>query len=185
MTSLEPHEGAEPVAEPPGRAQQGSARAEHPEARLLEVRRRRGQKVLVLLFSAAAIAQVLFASFAFGHSRGPVPLKGSELVLGIGLAGLLGVAAAALLAPRRLRKGARLEARLGEGRHRRRVVMFDDYFLIGREIVLYETVRVARQEGERLILRYIDPRFEGPVLRELEGPEELVRAVAEQLGRSL
>lgn len=43
---------------------------------------------------------------------------------------------------------------------------------IDDEVVLRSAVRAVDLHDGRLVVRYVDPRASGPVLRELEGPSE-------------
>lgn len=149
--------------------------------RLAVIQRERKLKWLGGFLSSTAVAQLLFASFAFGHSRGPMPLTPLELVAGMGLALVFGVSLAFLTSRRRMEKRSSLVARLSEGRHTRRVAVFDDFFTIDQEVVLDGSIDRLDVQDDKLVLRYVDPRFDGPVLRELGGTptvlEKLVNAV--------
>lgn len=149
--------------------------------RLDEIRRARRVRVVGGVLFCIAIGQLFFAAFAFGHSRGPVPLRPIELLAGVGLALVFGGVLAATTARRRLEDTSDFVVRVTEGRHRRRVAVFDDFFTIDEEIVLGQTVQTAEVDDGRLILRYVDPRFDGPVLRELEGERTTLGQIASAL----
>jgi hypothetical protein len=146
--------------------------------RLAEIQRARKVRTVGGALTSIAVGQLLFAAFAFGHSRGPVPLQPLELLIGMGLALVFGAVLAVVTTRRRLETTSKFVLRLTEGRHRRRVAVFSDFFTIDQEVVLGGTVETLDVEDDKLVLRYIDPRFDGPVLRELEGtPNVLGRLV--------
>lgn len=65
------------------------------------------------------------------------------------------------------------------------MVRFEGYLTIGDEIVLDDTLERAERQDRRLVIRYIDPRFSGPVIRELEGDaRDLDRLRHALVGRS-
>jgi hypothetical protein len=135
------------------------------------------------LLSSLMVAQVLFASFAVGAHFGPVPLRPLELLLGSSMAILFALVVAPAVIRRRLEDGATLTASLREGRKTTRVVLFDDYLVLGPEIVLKASITSAEIDGSVLVLRYRDPRFEGVVLRELSGETPLLERIAASVDR--
>ena len=138
-------------------------------SRLLRVQRqRRAEAFLATLFNVV-VGQVFFASFAFGYMRGPGPVAAHEWVIGASTVFLTGLLVSGLLARRRRERRASWCLKLVEREKPCRVVRFDGYLTIGDEIVLDDAVQKAEREDGRLVLRYLDPRFSGPVLRELEG----------------
>ncbi len=132
---------------------------------------RRGHVISGLL-STVAVGQLFFAAFAFGHARGPMPLRALEVLAGMSFALMASIFLAGLFRRRRLERGANSLLRLQEGRRRRRVALFDGYFSIDDEVVLASAVQSAEVNSGRLLLRYVDPAHSGPVLRELEGRVE-------------
>src|SRR5262249_36992821 len=121
------------------------------------------------LISAIATTEFLLASFSIGAYFGPGPLKPIEIALGGGAALALGVGAALPMIRRRLEKDATFSATFSEGRRAVRAVVFEDYFLLGPEVVLRALVSSVELETDVLVLRYQDPRYGGVVLRELAG----------------
>lgn len=148
---------------------------------LNEVEHRRRLEAMAGLVSAVAVGQLFFAAFAFGHSRGPTSMGTGELLSGMVGALFLSVLIAALLRRRRLERRADVVLRAREGRHARRVAVFERHVTIDDEVVLRAAVDRVEREPGRIRLRYIDPRHSGPVLRELEGD----RADLDRLGEAL
>ncbi len=134
--------------------------------------------------SAVLVGQVLFGAFVFGHGRGPVPIRGIEVLAGMSAALLLSLLFAPWWARRRAQEGASWVGRLREGRHTRRLLVFDDCFIVEGEVILYDQVLRHQQDGERLTLRYRDPKHEGPVHREFDGPEEAVRRLRRRMEKA-
>ena len=62
--------------------------------------------------------------------------------------------------------------------------MFDDHLMIDQEIVLLSTVDTAELKESSLLLRYRDPRFDGRLLRELEGDKSLLKRLQGELRRA-
>lgn len=122
--------------------------------------------------------QLLFASFVFGHGRGPMPMPTAEVLLGMLGALTLSLLVAPYAVRRRKKQSARFGGTATEGRHQRRVLAYDDHFLLAGEVILYDMVERFAVDGERLTFRYFDPRHEGPVLRELEGAPALTERLA-------
>lgn len=149
--------------------------------RLEGVERRRRLNVVAGLLSSVAVGQLFFAAFAFGHARGPLPLRAIEVLAGMSGALFLSLLVARLMRRSRLEKTADRVLDLREGRHRRRVVLYPDYFVLDREVVLFASVQTADVEERKLLLRYLDPRHSGPVLRELSGSREALSRFAERL----
>jgi hypothetical protein len=137
--------------------------------RVETIRRQRALKAANAALSAIVVAQVSFASFAIGHALGPSPMRKLELVAGIALSFVFGVALGLPLVRRKLEAGAHLKVDVTEGRHRRRVLVFDDHLVLDQEVVMLEQVTSADLEGNRLVLKYEDPAHGGRMLRELEG----------------
>lgn len=150
-------------------------------ARIDEIRRTRSLRAANGALVAIVVSQLLFASFAVGHALGPTPLRRLELAAGIALSFLAGVALALPVVRRRLEAGARLRADLSEGRHRRRVLLFDDHMVLDQEVVMLADVESAARDGRKLLLRYADPAHGGRMLRELSGDvqevDDLVRSL--------
>jgi hypothetical protein len=145
--------------------------------RLRGLRRRRRLEGAHRALSSVAVAQVLFVAFAVGHGQGPLRLTSAEFLSGLAIATAAGLARAWLTRRRAVESGARFAAQLREGRHPRRLLLFRDHLVLGREDILLDCLESVRSEGARLLLRYVDPRFDGPVLRELGGePAEVERA---------
>lgn len=130
---------------------------------------RRAKGATLAFFIAIGSAELMFLSFAVGSALGPFPLRPLEIVLGSTASFALGAGAATLMARRHLLKGSRFSCVVVEGRKKHRVVLFDDYLTIGREIVLREAIESVVVEARGLVLRYKDPKHDGPVLRELSG----------------
>ena len=84
----------------------------------------------------------------------------------------------------RLEQGATWMGQVKEGQRSRRVAIFDKYVTIDREIVVPTTVEKAAVEGESLMLRYVDPVAEGPVLREFAAPRSDLTRIADALQNS-
>lgn len=146
--------------------------------RLGDIDRARRTRGVSATIATVAFAQLLFASFVYGHGRGPVPMRASEVLLGMLAALIVALALAPLVVRRRRKKEAAFGGTAREGRHTRRVLAYDDYFVVSGEVILYDMVERFRAAGDRLELRYWDPRHEGPVLREIEAPEPLVDRLA-------
>jgi hypothetical protein len=138
-------------------------------------RRARGASATI---ATVAFGQLLFASFVYGHGRGPVQMQPSEVLLGMLAALLVSLVVAPFLVRRRRRKEAEFAGRANEGRHARRILAYGDYFVVSGEVILYDMVERFRAHGDQLELRYWDPRHEGPVLREIEAPTPLVERLA-------
>ncbi|MEM1022424.1 MAG: hypothetical protein AAGD10_16835 [Myxococcota bacterium] len=149
--------------------------------RVQQIERIQRLKAATGVTSTVLVGQVLFGAFVFGHGRGPVPIRGIEVLAGMAAALLLSLLFAPWWARRRTREGASWVGHLQEGRHARRLLVFDDCFIIEGEVILYEEVLRHEADGERLSLRYRDPKHEGPVLREFEGPPEATRRLARRL----
>jgi hypothetical protein len=153
------------------------------DAELLEqlssVERRRRLESVAGALSTVAVGQLLFAAFAFGSSRGPVPLLGAEVLIGILGTLVLSVLVAQVFRKRRLLRRATAVLRLREGPRLRRVALFEGYLTVDEEVVLPAAVQSATVEQDRLLLRYRDARHGGPVLRELEGPAAALGQVAD------
>lgn len=159
-----------------------SAAAELSDAELLErltvVERRRRVESVAGALTTVAVGQLLFAAFAFGHSRGPMPLRSVEVLVGILGTFVLSLIVAQVFRRRRLLRRATTVLRLREGPRIRRVALFEGYLAIDDELVLPEAVQSVTEDGERLLLRYRDARHGGPVLRELEGAAQSLAQVA-------
>jgi hypothetical protein len=137
---------------------------------------RRG-RVISGLLSTVAVGQLFFAAFAFGHARGPMPLRALEVLVGMSFALMISVFLAGLFRRRRLERAADVVLTFQEGRRRRRIALFDGYLSVDDEVVLVSAVQSAEVDSGHLILRYLDPTH-GPVLRDLEGTaEDLERVV--------
>ncbi len=152
--------------------------------RFEDIKRQRTLQSVAGALSSVVVCQVLFASFAVGHQRGPTPMTPLELIAGVTLALVLGIAFALPTIRRRLETDA--EFRLGavEGRHKRRVVLFEDHLVIDQDVVLLPAIDKAELKGTGLVLRYRDPTLEGPVLRELEGEESKLKRLQSELRRA-
>ncbi len=148
-----------------------------------EIRRQRSLQAANAALTAIVAAQLMYASFAIGHALGPTPMRRLELVAGIALSFLLGVALSFPFVKRRLENGAKLKARVTEGRRRRKVLVFDDHFLLDQEIVMLDRVQSVEQQEGRLVLRYEDPAHGGRMLRELEGSPSLLDSLERALSR--
>ena len=118
------------------------------------------------------IGQLLWGSFVIGYLRGPASMSLYEGLQGTALALALSLIVSRLLARRRRERSALWAVRLSERDKMCRVVRFEGYVTIGDEVVLDEAVQTADRDNGRLLLRYLDPRFSGPVLRELGGETE-------------
>ena len=151
--------------------------------RLGTLRQERRAESLTVLLTSSAVGQLLFASFAFGHSRGPLRMRWAEL--GGGMAAVLvgSLILSTWLARRRRRQMVEWRATVTEGDKKRAVEAFEGYVMVSDEIILPETVHKAEVEEERLVLRYRDPRVGGPVLRELSGAPQDLRRLAAWLAR--
>lgn len=135
--------------------------------RLTEIRKRRAVDVAWSVFLSIGLSELFFAAFAFGASFGPGPLTHLELILGLAGAFALGAAASYLVARRSVERHARFITRVEEGRRQPRIVVFDDYLTIDREIVPKMAIVDSALEPRGLVIRYRDPLYEGAVLREL------------------
>lgn len=128
--------------------------------------------------ATVAVGQLLFAAFVFGHGQGPMPMAIPEIL--VGMSAIL--VASLLVAPLSVRRRHRVAAKFGgvatEGRHQRRVLGYDDHFVVAGEVILYDMVERFGAEDGRLTFRYYDPRHQGPVLRELEGAPALADRLA-------
>jgi hypothetical protein len=148
------------------------------------VRRRAMDATWAVLWSIGS-AELMFASFAIGASFGPVPLRPIEVLLGSTAFFISGAILSFWLARRRQERGARLHARVREGRKEHRVVLFDDHLTIGGEVVLREAITSTELDDRGLVVRYRDPRFDGAVLRELTGDRQVLEELARGIGRPL
>ena len=131
--------------------------------------RRRAMEATWAVLWAIGSAELMFGAFAVGAAFGPTPLRPIEVLLGSTAFFICGAVISFWLARRRQEKGAKLFARVREGRREHRVVVFDDHLTIGGEVVLREAITSTELDERGLVLRYKDPRFEGMVLRELTG----------------
>ena len=159
-----------------------------PEAllsRLLKVQRRRRADAFLATTFNVIVGQLLLASFVLGYARGPGSMAVYEVVGGVLVVLVLSLVFNRLLARRRRERHASWVVRLVERNKPCRVARFDGYVTIGDEIVLDETVQKAEREDGRLILRYLDPRFSGPVLREFEGSGSDLERVREAVAASI
>ncbi len=129
--------------------------------------------------STVTVGQVLFASFVLGHGRGPIPMQPLEVVWGMVGFLILSLLVAPLVVRRVRKEGAIFTGSAREGRHTRRVAGHEGYFVIDHEVVLYDTVERYGRIADGLMVRYYDPRHEGPVVREME----MDRGLAERLAR--
>ena len=146
-----------------------------------EIQRQRSVDATWAVVSGIGTAELLFASFAIGTSLGPAPLRPLEVLVLSTLVFILGGVASLIISKKRHEKGARHVVRVDEGRKHTRIVVFEDYFTIGNEVVLKADVRSASLEDQKLVLRYKDPRFEGAVLRELSGARADLAGLRERL----
>jgi hypothetical protein len=137
--------------------------------RVEQIRRQRALKAANAALTAIVVVQLLFASFAIGHALGPAPMRKLELVAGIALSFLVGIALGLPFVRRRLESGAALKVDVTEGRHRRRVLVFEDHLVLDQEVVMLDQVTSADLDGNRLVIKYEDPAHGGRMLRELEG----------------
>lgn len=144
--------------------------------------RYRWSRALALLRSIC-IAELMFGSFVLGTALGPVPLRHIEVILGNAVAVTLGIAIFASTYRRSLGRGAMVVADVLEGsrRARRRILVFSDHLLIDDEIVIRSGMS-AQLEGKVLWVRYPDPRFFGPVLREFQGDRTTLESLRTALG---
>lgn len=145
---------------------------------LQDVERRRRLEAVASLLSSVAVGQLFFAAFAFGHAQGPMGLRPLEVLVGMSFVLMVSVGVAGMVRRRRLEARASAVMVLQEGNKRRRVALFDAYLTIDQEVVLYRGVRSAKVEDGHLLLRYVDPQHSGPVLREFEGGDEAIAAIA-------
>ena len=129
-------------------------------------RRARGASATI---ATVAFGQLLFASFVYGHGRGPVPMRASEVLLGMLAALLASLVVAPFMVRRRRKKEAEFVGRANEGRHARRILAYDDYFVVSGEVILFDMVERFRAKDDRLELRYWDPRHEGPARPAVRG----------------
>lgn len=142
-------------------------------ARLLEVERRRQLDAVAGMLSAIAVGQLFVASFAFGSSLGPKKLSLIEVLTAMAVAVLLAAVVARVFRRRRWERRAELVGHLKEGARKRRVAIYADHLTIDKEVVLLESIDRVEPDNGAVVLRYIDPRHEGPVLRELNGTDTL------------
>ena len=149
--------------------------------RVEQIRRQRAIKAANAALSAIVMVQLLFASFAIGHALGPSPMRRLELVFGIAMSFILGIVLSLPFVRRRLESGASLKVDVTEGRHRRRVLVFEDHLVLDQEVVMFDQVKSADVEGGKLVLKYDDPIHGGRMLRELEGGEALT-SLASRIG---
>lgn len=118
-----------------------------------------------------AYGQLFFASFAFGSSRGPRPLNPRELILGICVTTLAAALWSLLRRGARSERGARWVGQLRAGQLRRRVVVFDSYLCVGKQVLPAAAIQGLEQGTHRLTLHYDDLRAEQTVSLELQGPQ--------------
>lgn len=147
-------------------------------ARLGDIDRARRVRSLSATIATVAFGQLLFASFVYGHGRGPVPMRASEVLLGMLGALIASLLVAPFMVRRRRKKDAQFGGKAQEGRHARRILAHDDHFVVSGEVILYDMVERFRADGDQLELRYWDPRHEGPVLREIVAAQPLVERLA-------
>lgn len=137
-------------------------------------------KAAYAIAMTVVIGQLLGSAFIWGHARGPMPPSVVE-VLGIMLTLLIG---SLLVAPwavaRKKREGTSWVGRLREGSHSRKLLIFDDAFILDGEVIPYDLIESFELgDGDRsLHLRYLDVRHGGPVIRDLEGLPEALRRIA-------
>lgn len=143
-----------------------------------ELARRRAIDVAGTVSTWVGTGQVLLAAFALGASFGPAPLAPMELVVAVLGVLLVSFVASMPFAKRRLERTAKRTFDVEEGRHTRRIVVYDDYAMIGPELVPFLALTSVEREGKVLVLRYRDPDHDGLVLRELVGPRETLDALA-------
>jgi hypothetical protein len=152
--------------------------------RVEQIRRHRSLRAANAALSAIVVVQLLFASFAIGHALGPAPMRRLELVAGIALSFLIGIGLSLPIVRRRLESGASLRVDVTEGRHRRRVLVFDDHMVLDQEVVMFDQVRSTDLDGNRLVLKYDDPIHGGRMLRELEGTRHGLADLVARIGGS-
>jgi hypothetical protein len=150
--------------------------------RVETIRRQRALKAANAALSAIVMVQLLFASFAIGHALGPSPMRRLELVAGIALSFVIGIVLSLPFVRRRLESGAQLKVDVTEGRHRRRVLVFDDHLVLDQEVVMLDQVTSADLEGGKLVLKYEDPVHGGRMLRELEGTGDGMSTLVSRIG---
>lgn len=139
--------------------------------------RRRASEATWAVVWAIGSAELMFGSFAIGSSFGPQPLRPLEVLIGSTAFFMSGAAVSLWLARKRQERGARLVARVREGRKEHRVVVFDDHLTLGGEVVLKEAIATLELDDRGLVIRYRDARLEGMVLRELTGDKQLLDAL--------
>lgn len=152
------------------------------ELRAVEAGRRR---TLVRSMSWTLVGSVfVFLCFAVGHWLGPVPLRAPEFAAGLLLALVLGIALGIPWGLKRRDQEALGRYQVQEGPRRRRLLVFDQYWLIDDEILLLSTVLRSELHKGKLLLRYRDPVAEGPLLREFLIPEKAWSALAQSLSQN-
>lgn len=149
--------------------------------RLDLILRRRASEATWAVVWAIGSAELMFGSFAIGSSFGPQPLRPLEVLIGSTAFFMTGAAVSFWLARKRQERGAKLHARVHEGRKEHRVVVFDDHLTIGNEVVLKEAIATVELDDRGLVIRYRDARLEGMVLRELSAEKEVLQALHRQL----
>ena len=158
-----------------------STTIEGARTRIKTIRAQRSARALIGLLIALTTSQLLFVSFTLGYWLGPSRLPAREVFVGVTATLILGIVVAILFGRGRLERGSRWAGVLREGQRSRRVAIFADYVTIDREILVRDTVERAEIDGEALVLRYVDPVADGPVLRELTGPRADLKRLAEML----
>ncbi|MCK6551065.1 hypothetical protein L6R52_34840 [Myxococcota bacterium] len=146
-----------------------------------ELVRRRAIDVAGTVSTWVGTGQVLLAAFALGASFGPAPLRPIELVVAVLGVLLVTLLASVPFAKRRLERAAKYVYAVEEGRHARRIFVYDDYVMIGPELVPFLALTSVEREGKVLVVRYRDPDHDGLVLRELAGPRETLDPLAAHL----
>lgn len=148
-----------------------------PLERIRAAQRAQRSKSVYATSYTVMLAQVLFAAFVFGHSQGPVRPQPAEVGAGMAATLLGSLLVAPWFARRKQREGAAWAGRVHEGSHRRSLLVFDDVFILGGEVVPYDQVErweLADEEGG-IKLRYQDLEHGGPVIRDLVGPSSAFR----------
>lgn len=153
-------------------------------ARVVELRRSRNVRSLRVLAYWLVVTQVMFLAFALGASRGPAPLRKMELMLGSVSALLIGMIAGAFSLRGAIESDSRYRAMVRDGPRKRRVVLFEDYFTLDAEIVLYRELRKVQRSSDLLLLHYRDVIVDGPVIRELSGESGVLEALHRKLSRA-
>jgi hypothetical protein len=146
--------------------------------RIHEIERAQRLKSWVGAARVVLVGQVLFAAFVFGHSRGPMPMPPMEMVAGMSVTLLLTLLLVPFFARRETHIGTDEVGWLREGRHRRRLLVFDDCFIVDGEVVLFDQVLRHRLDPEALSVRYFDPKHDGPVQRDFEAPPRVLERLA-------